>query len=487
MCHALRMGQAKKRIEKWPTSLGVCLLLTWCAGGASAVQMVPPSLGTGVTPDMEDCLSLSISGQIVDIFSYAFIGSGGVDPAPASMPDPSVGETLYVYVIKMGDFVPEWDESVMQFDVANPYKVLIDDFDVSYDNSVVPDGFTGNRQNPGDWDSDPNAQSVSWFYNYIDSNMNPLDPASPAGEYGVVYFSAMAPPGYVLGTVAGTGLDFDEGMVIGPVPEPAVGAMVLLGALLILARRRYPGRRPSLVRALSARRGWRLMSFLTMLAILTAVPSQLLAADLLGGDATAELSAIFSRTNKPGMGTWQVQVDSFAYAYGDVLPPGISVAPNVNEMLFVYLLQNLGNGADPLNPLATDTAVVSFSVLNPPEAAHSGMPAPIISQGPLTGATASPLLVTGPVKDPAGWATNPYNVDFNWKSTLNPADFILDVNEFSLVYFIAESTYTERPALVTGAAQSDSKYLLGPTMPEPASLGLLALGGLALMKPRRRR
>lgn len=210
--------------------------------------------------------------------------------------------------------------------------------------------------------------------------------------------------------------------------------------------------------------------------------------DVLGGEAVATDDDIFSRTDI-ATDTWRVRVRSFVYdnsnTVGGTLPPGLPGAgsPSLGQTLFVYLLENIGNGANPGMPLSTDRAVNSFTVANPSEPIFGPANIVIIAKAP--GVVSGDLGVTGTRRDPRNYNDNVVNVDYDWVNQIFPlpATFELTINAYSIIYFLADSTYTDRQGLVTGAAQTDAQTILGPiVIPEPASLLLLLAGAAAIRR-----
>lgn len=64
----------------------------------------------------------------------------------------------------------------------------------------------------------------------------------------------------------------------------------------------------------------------------------------------------------------------------------------------------------------------------------------------------------------------------------------LDPGEYSLVYYIAVSdNYGVVSATANGAGESNNHFVPGPIAPEPTTICLLGLGGLALLRKRRTR
>lgn len=193
----------------------------------------------GAAPTLTDSSSFSNTDWQAQIHSYAFVGPFDL-PDALGLPDPGVGQTLFVYVIRMNDDPMDRPDSVIEFDVGNPYARNIPE--VGFTTDIVPndglgDEYTGARQDPSTVQNSIVTQSVSYFYNKTAR----LDPGSPQGEYSVLYILADAVPGFVQATVTGGPATFDEHLILGPVPEPGTVALLSLG-LAFFARRRVAGK-----------------------------------------------------------------------------------------------------------------------------------------------------------------------------------------------------------------------------------------------------
>jgi len=207
-------------------------------------------------------------------------------------------------------------------------------------------------------------------------------------------------------------------------------------------------------------------------------------ADIFGGTPSASDDDFFTRNN--GFNSWGVRVRSFAYGFGSsIIPVGVPAngIPGPGETLFLYLVENVGTSGNPQQPAPSDTAVVTLTVANPSEPPS----APILSVGKATLVNVlNPidLSVTGIREDPRQFNINPLNIDYNWitQALPPPPTDVLHPNEYSIVYFKAAATWTNRDGLVTGAGLTDSETILGPIVPEPATIALLALGAFLIRR-----
>jgi hypothetical protein len=207
--------------------------------GALAVHEAPdlggnPSL-THATPIQQDGLDL-------EIFSYAYEATGMASDIPASLPvpDPDLSEWLYVYLLSMGNEPSTYPDSVIGFDVSNFYRVAINQ--VGTDTTIVPDEgqpdeYLGARQLPSAFQSNLVAGTVD--FSFSDPTLDPF--SDPAGDYSILYFLAEGSPDDVNGKVATDNgiLDLNQmGLsLIGPVPEPASLALLLIGIPVLLGRK----------------------------------------------------------------------------------------------------------------------------------------------------------------------------------------------------------------------------------------------------------
>lgn len=177
--------------------------------------------------------------------------------------------------------------------------------------------------------------------------------------------------------------------------------------------------------------------------------------DSLGGDSVASDFDTFS-ANFFGI-TWKVEVSSFVYDQTSLTVPLGAPDPGAGETLLAYVTNNTGNG------LPSDIAVNDFSIGNPDAL-------PILAQG---AALAIPLGFN-PLdrSDPRNFFINPLSVQYNWQNLAfpPPATTVLNVGQWSVVYFLFEGTWTNVNGTIIGGGIPDNESIPGPMIPEPATL-----------------
>ena len=201
---------------------------------------------------------------------------------------------------------------------------------------------------------------------------------------------------------------------------------------------------------------------ISLLGILSA--DSLMAVPIIGGDPIYTREDIFSA------GGWAMTVYSYVFDETSSSLPG-SLALDPGEMLFMYLLDV---------PLASSTSIDHYTIGNPSLMAinECGFENTIVPLGyelrtdedpydyRYSGAAqATVFTYFGNVSDP--WCT-------------------LDPDEYSLVYYIAVSdVYGPVPATANSAGFGSTRAVPGPAVPEPATICLLALGTLVVLRKRR--
>lgn len=190
----------------------------------------------------------------------------------------------------------------------------------------------------------------------------------------------------------------------------------------------------------------------------------------IGGDPVYTQQDVFTADD------WAVTVTSFVYdSTSSSLPAGIgSLDPE--ETLFVYFL-DMENGMP--------VSVNNFNVGNPDEMPVSTVGwlgplwvIPVVDGNPTTDTFQDPYLY--------GYSGPAQATVYTFSGNLFDPWCTLDPNEYSLVYFIAQSTWGPVSATISGGGVSDNQMLPGPAIPEPSLLigGFFGLG--LLLRLRRR-
>lgn len=195
--------------------------------------------------------------------------------------------------------------------------------------------------------------------------------------------------------------------------------------------------------------------------------------DQLGGDS------IHSQVNNydaNGSGTWEAKLSSFVYdSTSSFFPPGIPATPGPGETLFVYLVENVGDSV----ALSSLTVANDFPAL------------PITDIGSAPDVTPSDLMVGATEATIANSsAVNPLSQVFTWQvgiifdpDPIPTTDLLPD--NYAIQYYIAESTWQLVNGTIESAAAPETQLVPGPLVPEPASLALLGLGALFVVRRKR--
>lgn len=172
--------------------------------------------------------------------------------------------------------------------------------------------------------------------------------------------------------------------------------------------------------------------------------------------------------------TWRVEVSSFVYDSSSHHVPDGTPEPGAGQTLFAYLLENTGND------LPTDIAVTDFSIGNPDSL-------PLLA---FDSATAIPDgLDDADRSDPRNFFENTQSVAYNWQDVAfpPPATMELLIGQWSVVYFLVDGTYADQNGSVIAGGISDGHTILGPMIPEPATLLVCLVGvGVLTMTGRRK-
>jgi len=190
-----------------------------------------PSIGGTPTETDEDVFTSPDGDWEAVVYSYAFVGVDGADDVPVGLPDPADGQTLFAYVPQMVDAATA---SIDQFQVGTPFGDMV--LVAGHSETILPEpGFDEeDRQNPSGTQVSLPALSVTYLYNG--------DYSFDAGEFSVLYFLSEGVPGQVPATMRGGASVTDEQEILGPIPEPASGALMLGGILYAVLTRRNAGR-----------------------------------------------------------------------------------------------------------------------------------------------------------------------------------------------------------------------------------------------------
>jgi hypothetical protein len=218
------MKENRRRIKKLAAILTAILFIA--TGPVSAVPVIG---GDPIYTQANDDFSGGQTDWSLTVFSYVFDTTSSSLPGSLTL-DP--GEMLFMYLLDGLDI--SRTVSLDYFSVGNPHLLPINC--VAYEDAVVPAGYdSADFQAPYTYGYAGPSQAT--VYNYSGDFLNPYCTLDP-DEYSLVYYIAVA-QGYtqVPASASGGGVG-DNGLVPGPIPEPATIFLLGLGALALVRKRK---------------------------------------------------------------------------------------------------------------------------------------------------------------------------------------------------------------------------------------------------------
>ena len=221
------MMKRKRRIME--NSAAILIAIVFIIAVPASANLVPDIGGDPIYTQVNDDFSGGQTDWSLTVFSYVFDTTSPSLPGSLTL-DP--GEMLFMYLLNGMHTTKA--VSIDYFSIGNPHLLPINC--VAYENTVVPAGYdSADFQAPYTYGyAGPSHATV---YNYSGDFFNPYFTLDP-DEYSLVYYITVAQDYTQVPASASGGGVGDNGLVPGPIPEPATIFLLGLGALALVRKRK---------------------------------------------------------------------------------------------------------------------------------------------------------------------------------------------------------------------------------------------------------
>jgi len=219
------MKRNRRRMKK---SAAILTAIVFIVTVPVSAVLVPDIGGDPIYTQKNDDFSGQTTDWALTVYSYVFDDTSSSLPGSLAL-DP--GEMLFMYLLDCSDTKTV---SLNYFSIGNPHLLPINC--VAYENTVVPAGYdSADFQAPYTYGyAGPSHATV---YNYSGDFFNPYFTLDP-DEYSLVYYITVAQDYTQVPASASGGGVGDNGLVPGPIPEPATIFLLGLGALALVRKRK---------------------------------------------------------------------------------------------------------------------------------------------------------------------------------------------------------------------------------------------------------